>query len=99
MIKFVAAFVVAGLVVFGSAAQAKESPKHVDGATTVDATAAKSLFDRGAIFVDARYKKVWRIGHIPNAAIVDVVMGLSERNLMKLAGKSDELVIYCGGPG
>ena len=98
MARAITISVVAVLLVLGSAAQAQESPKEVAGATTVDAAAAKALFDRGVKFVDARSDKFWRLGHIPGAVML-YREGLSEESLAKVAGKNDEVAFYCGGPG
>ena len=98
MVRMFAASAVAVLLVLGLAAQAQESPKEVAGATTVDAAAAKALFDRGVKFVDARSDKFWRLGHIPGAVML-YRKGLSEESLLEVAGKNDEVAFYCGGPG
>ena len=99
MVRAITASVITLLLVLGLAAEAKESPMEVAGATTVDAAAAKTLFDRGIPFVDVRGNKQWRIGHIPGALVLDLITGLSEASLMKVAKKNDEVVLYCGGPG
>ncbi|MCH7931227.1 MAG: rhodanese-like domain-containing protein [Proteobacteria bacterium] len=80
-------------------AEAQESPLRVDGATTVDAATAKTLFDRGVHFVDVRSKDLWEAGHIPGAAYLDLFSGFNEDNLLKVAAKDQEVVIYCAGPG
>ncbi|MCH9053581.1 MAG: rhodanese-like domain-containing protein [Proteobacteria bacterium] len=80
-------------------AGAQESPLRVDGATTVDAATAKTLFDRGVHFVDVRGKDLWEAGHIPGAAYLDLFSGFNEDNLLKVAAKGQEVVIYCAGPG
>ncbi|MCH7929695.1 MAG: rhodanese-like domain-containing protein [Proteobacteria bacterium] len=80
-------------------AGAQESPLRVDGATTVDAATAKTLFDRGVGFVDVRGKDLWEAGHIPGAAYLDLFSGFNEDNLLKVAAKDQEVVIYCAGPG
>ncbi len=54
-----ASFVFAVLLLVPDA-RAQESPLQVDGATTVDAAAAKALFDRAIPFVDVRGKDLWR---------------------------------------
>ena len=97
--RMITASVVAVLLVLGPAAQAQESPTDVAGATTVDVGAAKSLFDRGAKFIDVRGDKVWTVSHIPGAASLDAITQLNEASLLKVAGKNDEVVFYCSGPG
>ncbi len=87
------------LLVFGAGALAQQSPKEVAGATTIDAAKAKMLFDRGAKFVDVRPHDLWRAGRIPGAKLLDWSTDFNEPNLVRAAGKSDEVVIYCQGPG
>ncbi len=77
----------------------QESPLHVEGATTVNAATAKTLFDRGVQFVDVRTKDLWEAGHIPGAAYLELFTGFNEDNLLKVAPKDHEVVIYCAGPG
>ncbi len=86
-------------VLLAPQAGAQESPLRVDGATTVDAATAKTLFDRGVYFVDVRTKDLWEAGHIPGAAFLDLFSGFNEDNLLKVAAKDQEVVIYCAGPG
>lgn len=87
------------LFVFGTGALAQESPKEVAGATTVDAAQAKALFDRGATFIDVRGADLWRVGRIPGAKWLDWSSEFSEQNLTRAVATSDEVVIYCQGPG
>jgi len=74
-----------------------ESPREVAGATTVDAIAAKALFDRGASFVDARGLARYDLGHIPGAVLLDLKTDFNEANLFAVVGKDQEVVIYCQG--
>ena len=73
----------------------RQKPDHVDGATTIDADEAKKLHDRGVTFVDVR-DEVWANRfRIPGAAHLEAFNVFSEANLLKLAGKNDEVVVYC----
>ncbi len=74
-----------------------ESPREVAGATTVDAVAAKALFDRGAVFVDVRGLARWDLGHVPGAVELDLKTDFNEANLLAVVGKDQEVVIYCQG--
>jgi rhodanese-related sulfurtransferase len=74
------------------------SPTEIVGATTIDAAAAKMLFDRGVPFVDVRGDSDWSIGHIPGAVHLDLDDEFSEPNLVVVVGKDQEVVIYCMGP-
>ena len=75
-----------------------DSPTEVEGATTVDVTAAKALFDRGVPFVDVRNDRYYGAGHISGAAHLRVSTAFSESALADVASKNQEVVIYCDGP-
>ena len=75
----------------------KTSPLEVAGAVTVDAAAAKKLFDSGATFVDVRGKGTWEIGHIPGAVNLDFKGGFTKGALTSRIAKAKEIVIYCMG--
>ena len=47
----------------------KSTPESVSGATTVDAAAAKQLFENEATFVDLRKQPAWDAGRIPEPSI------------------------------
>jgi rhodanese-related sulfurtransferase len=65
----------------------------------VDIAAAKSLFDEGVVFVDARKASSFEDGHIPGAHNLSISGGeFSEDNLLKLAGKNQKVVFYCDCP-
>jgi adenylate cyclase len=74
------------------------SPIEIAGATTVDAAAAKRLFDRGVPFVDVRGDSDWSVGHIPGAIHLDSDTVFGEASLSAVAGKDQQVVIYCMGP-
>ncbi len=65
----------------------------VNGATAIDIKTAKSLHDRGVLFIDVHY--FWHEQRIPNAKFLDVwAYEFNEVTLPKIAGKTQELVIY-----
>ncbi len=71
----------------------------VEGATEIDASTAKTLFDRGVKFVDARKTRKWKRGHIPGASSLRYP---TEAALMEIVDKNEEVVFYCncaGSPG
>lgn len=72
-----------------------DSPTEVEGVTTVDVATAKALFDRGVPFLDVRSSNRYDAGHIPGAA--NLSTALTESELAEVAGKDQEVVIYCGG--
>lgn len=83
---------------FGAQAGDKVSPTSVDGATTVDATKAKELFDQGVVFVDVRKDKDWEAGRIPDAVHIELKQVFSEGSLGGVVAKDQPVVLYCNGP-
>jgi len=73
------------------------SPLQVPGAITVDAAAAKALFDRGAKFIDVRGPS-WNLGRIPGAVHLFLKDAFTETSLASVADRDEEIVIYCMGP-
>jgi TolB-like protein/rhodanese-related sulfurtransferase/Flp pilus assembly protein TadD len=74
------------------------SPKKIEGAITIDATRAKTLYDRAVPFVDVRDDADWNAGHIPDAVHLELFNVFSEARLSKIVGKNEEVVIHCAGP-
>jgi tetratricopeptide (TPR) repeat protein len=72
-----------------------EKGPEVKGATTVDVTTAKALFDRGVPFVDVRGNSPWAKGHIPGAVHLEPYSVFSKIELSKIVKKDDEVVIHC----
>lgn len=70
------------------------SPEGVSGAFTVSVFDAKSLYDKGAIFIDVRNREEWRLGHIEGAIHLDFQHDFSK---LYSAGVSKEtpIVLYC----
>ncbi len=85
-------------VVVSSMAFAGESPASVEGATTVDATKAKALFDEGALFVDPRREAEYEAGRIPDAVSLELKKVFSEQSLAEVMKKGEQVVFYCNGP-
>ena len=75
----------------------KPSPEAVDGAVTVGVTAAKALFDQGALFVDVRTAKGFEAGRVPDAVLLDLKKNFSKESLGAEAAAGDPIVIYCNG--
>lgn len=78
-------------------ATAKESPMTVNGAVTIDPAKARTLFDKGVLFVDVRKDSDWDAGRIPGAKHIELKKVLSEKELLKVSSKDNELVFYCNG--
>ncbi|MFN2348966.1 MAG: rhodanese-like domain-containing protein [Thioalkalivibrio sp.] len=77
------------------------SPETVPGTTYVSPADAKSLFDRGVIFVDVRTSSDFEAGRIPGAENLTVERDqskskITEQSLLELIGAKDtEVVFYC----
>ena len=74
---------------------------EVEGATEVDAATAKSLYDRGVVFIDASTVQWWNEGHIAGAVNLPLrdkefpaKERLSEATLMEIVDKTAEVVFY-----
>ena len=85
------------IIAFTAPAMAGHMPKKIAGATTVDASTAKALFDNKVVFVDIRKDADWNDGHIPGAKHLFVRNDLSEGSLSKVVGKNDPVLFYCNG--
>jgi rhodanese-related sulfurtransferase len=73
------------------------SPETVPGATTIDTAQAKTLFDRGAIFIDVRNHADWEAGRIPGAIHLELDKVFTEASLSAVAQPDQEVVMYCNG--
>jgi rhodanese-related sulfurtransferase len=89
---YIVFLIVAATFVVG-AVQAR-SPTEVEGATTVDETAAKALLDRGVPFVDVRRASSYYDGHIAGAVNLHWVGKFTEAALGDVVTKDQEVVIY-----
>jgi rhodanese-related sulfurtransferase len=70
-----------------------------DAPQQVDIAAAKTLYDDGVVFVDARKASSFEDGHIPGAHNLSISGGeFSEENLLKFAEKDQKVVFYCDCP-
>ena len=86
------------LFIFPLSLQAEEmSPDTIDGATKVTASEAKTLFDDGVLFVDARSDKDWAAGRVPDALHLDIKRDFTEAALLEEITKNDPVVMYCNG--
>ena len=86
-----------GVAVVVPAEAAKVSPKSIAGSTTINAAAAKQIFDRGVPFVDVRKNSDWDAGRVPGAVHLELKKVLSADKLAKVAPKDGEVVFYCNG--
>jgi len=98
MKKLLMSFFSISLALMSSQMLASEvSPLTVEGATTIDATKARALFDSGALFVDVRSDKDWAAGRIPDAVHIELKKVFNEATLSAEAAKTDVIVMYCNG--
>jgi TolB-like protein/rhodanese-related sulfurtransferase len=74
------------------------SPENVEGATTIGAVRAKTLYDRDVPFIDVRDEVDWNAGHISDAVHLEAFNVFSETRLSNIVGKNEEVVIHCYGP-
>ncbi len=81
----------------GASELVKATPESVAGATTVDASQAKALFDEEAAFVDLRKENMWNSGRIPGAIWLDFKTAFSAEALVAEVGKDEKVVFYCSG--
>ncbi len=76
----------------------EEGPMTVPGATTIDVTEARKLFDAEIPFIDVRKDKDWDAGRIPGAYHLDVKKALTKESLGEVVKPDETVVFYCNGP-
>jgi rhodanese-related sulfurtransferase len=64
--------------------------------SVVDATTAKTLHERDAIFIDVRIRSFFDRGHIPGAINIPI-NHFNNNTLAEVVSKDQEIVIYCYG--
>ncbi len=76
---------------------------EVEGATRVDAATAKSLYDRGVVFINTSVLWTWEAGHIPGTVSLPwpspkdpARERLKEATLVEIVDKTEEVVFYGG---
>lgn len=74
-----------------------EGSFDVRGAIEISAAGAKTLYDRGAAFIDSRGSSQYKRGHIPGATNLHFGTNFTKDSLSRLADLDDEVVFYCGG--
>lgn len=84
-------------LLWSGALLAEKSPTEVAGATSVDAAAAKALFDKEVAFVDPRKPADWDAGRIPGAIHLDIKRSFNESALAEEVSKDEPVVFYCNG--
>ena len=73
------------------------SPLSVSGASSIDATEAKQLFDAGVVFVDVRDISGRDYGYIPGSIFLDLELDFTEEALGDVIDREEPVVIYCAG--
>ncbi len=68
---------------------------HVEGAIEINSAEAKSLHDRGIVFIDSRGSVDYGRGHIPGAT--NLLFHKVWDNLSQIVDLNEEVVFYCGG--
>lgn len=98
MFKPISMLAIAGAVAFSGVSFAGEvSPMTVDGATTVDTSQARELFDKEVLFVDVRKNSDWDAGRIPGALHLEIKTNFTDDSLSAEMKKDEAAVIYCNG--
>lgn len=97
MLRAIAAITTCFLL-FQNVHAAEEAPASVAGAKTVNAAEAKALYDKKAMFLDARSNSDWEAGRIAGAVHLELKSALTQENLAKHAKPGDSIVFYCNGP-
>ncbi len=65
----------------------------VDGATTIDSTSAKKMWDEGVKFIDVRQGR-FDEGHIPGAVWLSIAGSFNQEALSNYVAKDERFVIY-----
>lgn len=109
MKKFIRVFFVFLSFILASFAQAADTPTTLAGVKTVSTAEAKSLHEKGVVFVDTRVVNEYAEGHIANAPSIPY----KEKSLKsadfdesqdsfdiekKISDKNTPIVMYCNGP-
>ena len=86
------------LFVMLSACATGSPPNGSANYSMVDVPTARTLHERGALFVDVRTRYRFDEGHIPGA--VNVAFNrFNDNTLARVASKDQEVVFYCYGMG
>lgn len=90
------------LVTVHMALGAGNSSFEAEGATPIDLPTAKSLHDRGAVFVDTGHPDDWTREHIPGSIHLTFIRSretgrapFARERLAELTGKDQVIVLYC----
>lgn len=81
------------LVLLSASNSYAASALTVDGATTIDSTTAKEMWDEGVKFIDVRQGR-YDEGHIPGAVWLSIAGSFNEETLSKVVAKNERFVIY-----
>jgi len=67
----------------------------INGAKTVDAYQALTLFEKGATFIDVRDQFEYQLGHIRSALHLDLKRDFNDLYLIETLDRNIPIVIYC----
>ncbi|MEM7123727.1 MAG: BTAD domain-containing putative transcriptional regulator [Pseudomonadota bacterium] len=73
------------------------APTDVDGATTIDVSGARDLFEQGITMIDVRGWSEWVDGHVPGAVHLDLFHAFSVDAVSAHVGKDEQVIIFGGG--
>jgi TolB-like protein/DNA-binding SARP family transcriptional activator/rhodanese-related sulfurtransferase len=87
---------------FGGSGKYGRPSYEVEGVTEIDIQTAKSLYDRGAVFIDASNEDYWNQAHITGAIHLPFgrstdpeIVRFRESTLREVAKIDDEIVLHC----
>ena len=95
MSRYLASTALIAMIFIVAACATTDSSKGKASYTKATISKAKELFDRGALFIDVSDDLEYENGHIKGAINLDWNKTFSEEELSKIAGKNQEIVIYC----
>ena len=80
---------------------------EIDGGTEIDLATAKSLHDKGVVFIDTGSEALWKKGRVPGALNLPSLRDVDdptekrfrETTLSEIVDKSEEVVFYWWAPG
>lgn len=73
------------------------APPNVNGAETINAAQAKTLHEKGHLFIDLREETDFAQGHIPAAVNINIAGSFNRETLAELATPDKVIVFYCYG--
>lgn len=80
---------------YSTAKQKKQTPLKIDGVNVVSIKEAKKLYDKGAVFLDARVKTNYNLAHIEKAVWFYDQDSIQDNSKIITLDKNKPYVTYC----